>query len=99
HRTHARCQDAFRRELLGRFSMAMREARLRSEWAHLYPGLEANEWVIAAQLVPLVLRHRLHEQPTWEFTRRILVDHHFEFRGGHKRDNSWSGVLTRVEDG
>jgi hypothetical protein len=79
-------------------SMAVREARLRPEWAHLYPGLEANVWVIAAQLVPLVLRHRLHEQPTWEFTRRILVDQHFEFRGGHKRDNSWSGVLTRVED-
>ncbi len=58
-----------------------------------------NVWVVAAQLVPLVLRHRLHEQPTWEFTRRILVDDHFEFRGGHKRDNSWSGVLTRVEDG
>ena len=81
-----------------RFSMAVREARLRPEWAHLYPGLEANVWVVAALLVPLVLRHRLHEQPTWEFTRRILVDDHFEFRGGHKRDNSWSGVLTRVED-
>ncbi len=79
-------------------SMAVREARLRPEWAHLYPGLEANVWVVAAQLVPLVLRHRLHEQPTWEFTRRILVDDHFEFRGGHQRDNSWSGVLTRVED-
>lgn len=79
-------------------SMAVREARLRPEWAHLYPGLEANVWAVAAQLVPLVLRHRLHEQPTWEFTRRILVDDHFEFRGGHQRDNSWSGVLTRVED-
>ena len=79
-------------------AMAVREARLRPEWAHLYPGLEANVWVVAAQLVPLVLRHRLHEQPTWEFTRRILVDDHFEFRGGHQRDNSWSGVLTRVED-
>ena len=79
-------------------SMAVREARLRPEWAHLYPGLEADVWMIAAQLVPLVLRHRLQDQPSWEFTRRILVDEHFEFRGGRKRDNSWSGVLTRVED-
>jgi len=78
--------------------MAVREARLRPEWVHLYPGLEANGWVVAAQLVPLVLRHRLHQQHTWEFTRRILVDDHFEFRGGHKRDNSWSGVLSRVDD-
>jgi hypothetical protein len=78
--------------------MAVREARLRPEWAHLYPGLEAEVWMVAAQLVPLVLRHRLQDQPTWEFTHRILVDDHFDFRGGRDRDGSWSGVLTRVED-
>ena len=81
-----------------KIEMALREARLRPEWAHVYPGLEAGVWMVAAQLVPLVLRHRLHDQPTWEFTRRILVDEHFEFRGGRKRDESWSGLLTRVED-
>jgi hypothetical protein len=79
--------------------MAVREARLRPEWAHLYPGLEVGVWRVAAQLVPLVLRHRLQGQPTWEFTKRILVDGHFEFRGGYNRDASWSGVLSRVEDG
>jgi hypothetical protein len=78
--------------------MALREARLRPEWAHLYPGLEPNVWMVAAELVPLVLRHRLQGQTTWEFTRRILVDEHFEFRGGRPRDGSWSGVLSRVED-
>ena len=54
--------------------------------------------MVAAQLVPLVLRYRLQEQPTWEFTQRILEDEHFEFRGGRSRDRSWSGILTRVED-
>lgn len=54
--------------------------------------------MVASQLVPLVLRHRLQDQPTWEFTRRILVDEHFEFRGGRARDNSWSEILSRVED-
>jgi hypothetical protein len=78
--------------------MAVREARLRPEWAALYPGLEPDAWMVAAQLVPLVLRHRLHGQSTWEFTRRILVDEHFEFRGGRNRDSTWSGILTRVED-
>jgi hypothetical protein len=78
--------------------MAVREARLRPEWAHLYPGLEVGVWNVAAQLVPLVLRHRLQDQPTWEFARRILVDEHFEFRGGLPRDQNWSGILTRVED-
>jgi hypothetical protein len=78
--------------------MAVREARLRAEWAHLYPGLEAGVWMGAAQLVPLVLRYRLQEQTTWEFTQRILLDDHFEFRGGRPRDRSWSGILSRVED-
>jgi hypothetical protein len=79
-------------------AMAVREARLLPQWAHLYPGLESGVWVVAAQLVPLVLRHRLQGQPTWEFTRRILVDEHFEFRGGRARDRNWSGILSRVED-
>ena len=78
--------------------MAVREARLRPEWAHLYPGLESDAWMVAAQLVPLVLRNRLQDQPTWEFTRRILVNEHFEFRGGRNRDQHWSGILSRVED-
>jgi len=78
--------------------MAVREARLLPQWSHLYPGLEPGVWVVAAQLVPLVLRHRLQGQPTWEFTRRILVDEHFEFRGGRARDRDWSGILSRVED-
>jgi hypothetical protein len=78
--------------------MAVREARLRPEWAALYPGLEADVWVVAAELVPLVLRHRLQGEPSWEFTRRILMDQHFEFRGGRSRDQHWSGILSRVED-
>ena len=52
----------------------------------------------ASELVPLVLRYRLQGQRGWEFTRRILVDEHFEFRGGRPRDASWTGVLSRVED-
>lgn len=78
--------------------MPVREARLRPQWAALYPGLDTGEWMVAANLVPLVLRHRLQDEPTWEFTRRILVDEHFEFRGGRTRDQTWSGILTRVED-
>jgi hypothetical protein len=78
--------------------MAVREARLRSEWSDLYPGIRSDVWYVAAELVPQVLRHRLQGTTTWEFTRRILVDDHFEFRGGRPRDNSWTGILSRVED-
>jgi hypothetical protein len=55
--------------------------------------------MVAAQLVPLVLRLRLQRQPAGELTHRILLDDHFEFRGGHERDRSWSGILSRVGDG
>lgn len=79
-------------------AMALREARLRAEWAALYPGLEPGSWTVASELVPLVLRHRLQDHPVWEFTRRILVDEHFDFRGGWPRDQAWTGVLSRVED-
>jgi hypothetical protein len=53
--------------------------------------------MVAAQLVPLVLRHRLQDEPTWEFTRRILVDEHFEFRGGRGSENR-NGARTRATD-
>ena len=86
------------RPKVGVVSMVVREARLRPDWAHLYPGVEAGVWTVAAELVPLVLRHRLQGQSTWEFTHRILVDEHFEFRGGRVRDRSWSGILSRVDD-
>jgi hypothetical protein len=78
--------------------MPKREARLRPVWADLYPGVVAGVWLVAAEVVPPVLRHRLQDRPSWEFTRRILLDEHFEFRGGRPRDASWSGILTRVED-
>jgi hypothetical protein len=78
--------------------MTVRQARLRPEWAGLYPGLQPGRWIVASRLVPLVLRHRLQDQPTWEFTRRILVDEHFEFRGGRPRDNTGGAILSRVED-
>ena len=79
--------------------MEVREARLRREWAELYPGLDPGLWSPATQLVPVVLRHRLQSRVTWDTSRRILIDAHFEFRGGRPRDASWSGILSRVDDG
>jgi hypothetical protein len=78
--------------------MATREARLRPEWADLYPGIKPEVWHVAAELVPYVLRHLLQGRTTWEFTHRVLNEEHFDFRGGRPRDDSWSGILTRVGD-
>lgn len=78
--------------------MAVREARLRPEWADLYPGVTPDIWQVAAQLVPVVLRYRMQGRTTWEFAERVLIDEHFEFRGGRSRDESWGGILSRVDD-
>jgi hypothetical protein len=95
---HATRPPVGTRHNLGALTMAVREARLRPEWAGLYPGLPVGRWIVAARLVPLVLRHRLQGERAWESARRILVDEHFEFRGGRSRDNGWAGILSRVED-
>lgn len=78
--------------------MAVREARLRPEWADLYPGVVPDVWQAATDLVPVVLRHRMQGRATWEFAERVLVDEHFDFRGGRPRDASWGGILSRVDD-
>ena len=78
--------------------LGVREARLRPEWTHLYPGVTPDIWSAAVSLLPLVLRQRVKDEGSWEFARRILDDAHFEFRGGRSRDSAWTGLLTRVED-
>ena len=61
----------------------LREARLRPEFAHLYPPLEAGRWepaaVMADRMVAWLLR-----QPDKGYVapERVLRSDHFEFRGG-----------------
>ncbi len=61
----------------------MREARLRPEFAHLYPGLSSGQWESAARVAEAVLANlmlqELAESPPDE---RVLPEQHFEFRGG-----------------
>lgn len=78
--------------------LGLRETRLKSECAHLYPGIEPGVWKVAASVLPLALRRRVAAEGSWEFARRILDDTHFEFRGGRSRNAGWTGLLTRVED-
>lgn len=60
-----------------------REARLKPEYAHLYPGLEPGAWESAAVLADRVLACRLL-MPSGGFvlSDRALNEGHFEFRGG-----------------
>ena len=64
----------------------VREARLRPEFAHLYPMLKAGDWAPAAQVAERVAATRLLQlSETYVFHDRVLTDAHFEFRGGTPR--------------
>ena len=61
---------------------APREARLRPEFAHRYPGVDPGVWYIAATLAEHLLARFLrggegHGAPP----ERIMDPDHFEFRG------------------
>jgi hypothetical protein len=60
----------------------MREARLRPEFAHLYPALTAGQWEPAARVAEAVLaRLLLMESSEAPLQDRVLLEEHFEFRG------------------
>jgi hypothetical protein len=61
---------------------SMREARLRPEFAHLYPTLTPGQWEPAARVAEVVLaRLLLLEISEAPMRDRVLNEEHFEFRG------------------
>jgi hypothetical protein len=67
----------------------MREARLRPEFAHLYPGLTPGRWEPASRIAEAVLANvLLHEMAEAPLTDRTLDEAHFEFRGGVESERS-----------
>jgi hypothetical protein len=67
----------------------LREARLRPEYAHLYPMLEPGIWAPAAMIAEKVAATRLLQlAETYVLHDRVLVDAHFEFRGGSVRSQA-----------
>lgn len=75
-----------------------REARLRPEHAHRYPGLHAEEWVSAATLADRVLAGALLRGRDTSLWARLLRDEHFEFRGGGWRGDAEGRERPRRED-
>lgn len=61
-----------------------REARLRPEFAELYPGLQAQVWYSAAWLSARQLA-RTRCDGVAASIAEILDGRHFEFRGGRPR--------------
>jgi hypothetical protein len=74
----------------------IREARLRPEFAHLYPPLEPGRWEAAALMADRVVAWMLR-QPDRGYMApdRVLRSDHFEFRGGAPTPQSRSELRRR----
>jgi hypothetical protein len=76
----------------------MREARLRPEFAHLYPALTPGEWEPAARIAEAVLANLLLQEMTDSPSPdRLLPEAHFEFRGGGPQGRT--ETRKRADDG
>jgi hypothetical protein len=75
----------------------IREARLRSEFAHLYPPVSPGVWIPAAEVGARMLFWHLQLTGTVRLGDRLLDATHFEFRGGWCRGTA-SDLRTRMGD-
>ena len=77
----------------------VREARLLSDHAHRYPGIEPGVWFIAATLAEhLDLRRSRGREAESASGRRTLSGDHFEFRGGEKPVGAYAVLGRRPGD-
>ena len=76
---------------------SVREARLRPQYASLYPALEAGTWQPASAIGRQLLLWHL-TAPTPPQGERLMSEEHFEFRGGSRRDGGEVNARTRRAD-
>lgn len=65
-----------------------REARLRPEYAELYPVLPPGVWLAASDIGRQLLLWHLATAQT-PAAERLISEEHFEFRGGERRSGAW----------
>ncbi len=79
-------------------SWPAREVRLRPEFAEIYPGLPAGQWVPASSWAEVIVA-RAQEARLLSIHRRTFDPGHFDFRGGAPaRDATERHLRTRRED-
>jgi hypothetical protein len=78
----------------------IREARLKPEYAHLYPPLQPNRWEPAALMADRMVAWLLR-QPNRGYVApdRVLRSEHFEFRGGGDTPESAGSHRRRSSQG
>lgn len=77
-----------------------REARLRPEFARLYPGLDPGAWIPVEKLLRQVtdLIHQDQSRSGVITGDRLLHDEHFEYRGASPRPTGLPAGSTRLSD-
>ena len=75
----------------------IREARLRPEYAALYPAIEPGVWMPASDIGRSLLLWHLTASITPE-GERLMSEEHFEFRGGAPRNGTDADARTRHAD-
>jgi hypothetical protein len=76
---------------------SIREARLRPQYASLYPALEPGTWQPASAIGRQLLLWHL-TAPSLPEGERLMSEEHFEFRGGTRRDHGEANARTRQAD-
>lgn len=77
-----------------------REARLREEYARLYPGIDPGVWLPVERLLKHVtdLIHKDRSKSGVITGRRLLHEEHFEYRGASARPAGLPQGSTRLSD-
>lgn len=77
-----------------------REARLKPEFARLYPGLDPGIWTPVEKLLRYVteLIHQDRSQSGVITGERLLHSEHFEYRGSSARPEGLPSRSTRMSD-
>jgi hypothetical protein len=86
---------------LSRSSMpffAIRRARLRPEYAELYPRIASGIWLSARGAAHAVRRELMQRKPHELTGERLLPDEHFDFRGGRSEPGRGTERRTRTTD-
>ena len=75
----------------------VREARLRPEFAKLYPGVDTKTWYAAATLAEHLLGRIVRGEVDEPVTPRVLNPEHFEFRGESAASSSGARMPIGAE--
>jgi hypothetical protein len=75
-----------------------REARLKPEFAELYPPLEAGQWLSAAVASARMLLWQTRQRGATGLGQRTLDPRHFDFRGGVNDSSENRTRGTRLDD-